>query len=172
MPITVDAKFFQTGYTWDEYITTIVKKNKEALQSRYEHDQSITLDPSKLAQLKEKTPYWMIIAEDWCYDSVGFLPMVVRLAEAAGVDLRIWPRDKNLELMDQYLTHNKRKIPITIFFDQDLKEIGRWIERPKGAHQLVKKLQADMHKAMRKEYNTGRFSLEVVNEISIVLRLD
>ncbi|MHA1713110.1 MAG: thioredoxin family protein [Candidatus Ranarchaeia archaeon] len=166
----INEAFFRTGYTWEEYISNVVKRNKEALLSAYNRDHVSIEDQQEILKFKDAAPYWMVIAEDWCYDSVGFLPIIVRMAKKTGAELRIWPRDKNPELMDQYLTHGKRKIPLVVFFDKKFKEIGRWIERPRGAHQLVKDLQADMHKKMRKEYDTGRFASEVVNEIKKIIQ--
>ena len=171
MTVKINLEFFNQGYTWMDYISTIVKRNKSKFEAAYEGDKDIIAKVQFLEKIKDKAPHWLAIAEDWCYDSVGFLPVVARLAAEAKVDLRIFPRDKNPELMDQYLTHNKKKIPIVIFFDKDFEEVGRWIERPRGAHQLVKGLQAKIHRKMASEYDSRRYSEETTLEIEKQLKL-
>ena len=37
------------------------------------------------------------------------LPVLARLAEAASLELRIFPRDQNLDIMDEFLKNEDRK---------------------------------------------------------------
>src|SRR4030095_10065175 len=47
------------------------------------------------------------------------------------IEMRIFLRDKNKELMDQYLNQGMyRSIPVFAFFDENMKEVARFIERP------------------------------------------
>lgn len=76
----------------------------------------------------------LVIAEPWCGDVVNNLPILIRLAaEAAGkLNVRIFLRDANLDVTDQFLNQGKyRSIPTIVFLDESLREIGRWHERPK-----------------------------------------
>ncbi|MDI3340576.1 MAG: thioredoxin family protein [Sphaerobacter sp.] len=72
------------------------------------------------------------IAEDWCTDVIHFLPVVVSLAQQVpSIELRIFLRDQNLDLMDQYLNQGKyRSIPVFVIYDAEWNELGHIIERP------------------------------------------
>jgi hypothetical protein len=73
----------------------------------------------------------MVITEDWCGTSIMYVPFVAKLVEGrADVDLRVFLRDENPDLMDQYLKQGKyRSIPVIAFFDDDMRELARFIEQ-------------------------------------------
>ena len=73
----------------------------------------------------------LAITEDWCGTSVGVLPYVFKLVEASpGVELRVFLRDANPELMDRYLKDGRhRSIPVVVLFDDAFTELARFIER-------------------------------------------
>jgi hypothetical protein len=73
----------------------------------------------------------LVLAEDWCNDTVSTVPVLARLAEAVpGIELRILRRDEHPEVMDQYLTDGARSIPVVILLNERCEEIGRWGPRP------------------------------------------
>lgn len=123
---------FATGYTWSQYVE-MIKANKERFLQYYKDFQ---VKPENTEFFKKynakKGPVRMVaIAEDWCPDVVRGLPVGARVAEAAGMELRIFPRDDNMDLMNQYLwRHEYLSIPVFVFFDKDWKELGHWVERP------------------------------------------
>nr|WP_319776167.1 thioredoxin family protein [uncultured Sphaerochaeta sp.] len=86
---------------------------------------------------------WMVLTEDWCGDSAQNLPYIVKIAEQNPlVNLRILPRDENLDIMDQYLTNGtSRSIPKLVAFDETGNEIFQWGPRPKAAQDLVNELK-------------------------------
>ena len=81
----------------------------------------------------------LVLAEDGCGDVIANLPVLGRLAQESGkLNLRIFLRDQNLDLMDQYLNDGQhRSIPVFVLFDADFREIGHWIERPAKMTELV-----------------------------------
>jgi selT/selW/selH-like putative selenoprotein len=81
----------------------------------------------------------LVLAEDWCGDVIANVPVLGRLAQESGkLNLRIFLRDQNLDIMDQYLNAGQfRSIPVFVFFDAEFNEIGHWIERPARMTQLV-----------------------------------
>ena len=47
-----------------------------------------------------------------------------------GVEMRIFLRDENPDLMDQFLKNGLyRSIPVIVFLDEHMNEIARFIER-------------------------------------------
>jgi hypothetical protein len=73
----------------------------------------------------------LVITEDWCGTALASLPALARLVEGRpGVEVRVFLRDANPDLMDQYLKDGKyRSIPVIVVFDADMKERARFIER-------------------------------------------
>ena len=91
----------------------------------------------------------LVIAEDWSSDCRRDLPYLARLAEAGGLELRIFPRDADQMLMkglpepgstpnaDLVRTYANEKngerfatVPVAAFFDRDFRELYRYIEYP------------------------------------------
>ena len=69
-----------------------------------------------------------------------------RLAQESGkLNLRVFLRDQNPDLRDQYLNQGiYRSIPEFIFFDEHFHELGYWIERPAKIGELQGKLVDDL----------------------------
>ena len=68
----------------------------------------------------------------WCGDCVRSVPIVARLAEAAGpsVDLRFVDRDAIPELRDELRVLGAMRVPMVVFLTEDFHEIGRYGDRP------------------------------------------
>lgn len=90
-----------------------------------------------LTEIKEEQN-WLVITENWCGDSAQILPGIYLMSEAAPkVKLSIIERDKNLDIMDQYLTNGSRSIPKLISIDNSGKELFNWGARPQEAQNQV-----------------------------------
>lgn len=79
----------------------------------------------------------MIITEDWCGDALTYVPVFGRLAECSDCwTVRVFLRDQNLDLADQYLKEGRyRSVPVFVFFDQDMTELGCFVERPRSVNE-------------------------------------
>ena len=85
----------------------------------------------------------MVIGEDWCGDVVRELPALARVAEAAGLDLRIFPRDENHDIMNEFLKEGKyMSIPVAVFYDRGHEYICHWIERSAVANREQGEIEA------------------------------
>lgn len=78
----------------------------------------------------------LAIAEAWCGDVYRELPTIARIAEAAGMTLRIFLRDQNPDIMDEFLSGERksRAIPVFVFYTDDLHYITHFTERSESAH--------------------------------------
>ena len=78
----------------------------------------------------------LALAEAWCGDVYRELPTAERIAEAAGMELRVFLRDQNLDIMDEFLSNNgkSRAIPVFVFYTKDVEYITHWTERSVSAH--------------------------------------
>ena len=88
------------------------------------------------------TQKWVLITEPWCGDAAHSVPIIGKLAELNPViSLEIYLRDRNPELMDQYLTEGSRSIPLLVIRNEAGNDLEKWGPRPKGAQALVKALK-------------------------------
>lgn len=80
----------------------------------------------------------LVITEDWCGDALYSFPALARLAEGdPGVEVRVFLRDQNPDVMDQYLKRGLyRTIPVFVFFDAQMNEVARFMERQDVVNEL------------------------------------
>lgn len=88
---------------------------------------------------------WLVLSESWCGDAAQCLPALQKIAEVSdNISLKILLRDKNLDIMDGYLTGTSRSIPKLICLNAEtLHEYGNWGPRPKAAQDAVLKMKAE-----------------------------
>lgn len=128
--MAVTRERFEQGMTYEAYKAQMTR-NRERLE---ENERTLALAEDEIAFFAELPQRLnvLVLAEDWCGDVINNLPVLGRLAEASGkLNLRIFLRDQNLDLMDQYLKDGQhRSIPVFVFFDEELRQLGVFIERP------------------------------------------
>jgi hypothetical protein len=118
-------QWYEKGMSPDVYIESM-EKHKENLLHIYD-EYTLPQDDAFFRKLREDDLRVIVLTEDWCGDAMLNIPILLRLAEAGNMDVRMLLRDDNLELMDQYLTNGKsRSIPIFIFIDKDGNEAAKW----------------------------------------------
>jgi hypothetical protein len=125
----VNRERFEAAATFPEYLD-LVEKNRELWHAV--HDR-VRIPEEVLDEARRMPGGWHLLAlsEDWCGDAVNTLPVIARLAEEAGWDMRVMGRDENPDLMDAHLTNGRsRSIPVVIVYDQAFNEIGWWGPRP------------------------------------------
>lgn len=114
-------------------------ERSEAVHARHEPSRPLR---EAVGQIREPQ-LWMVLTEHWCGDSAYNLPVLVHAAELSEqVDLRILPRDENLDIMDQYLTGESRSIPKLVAFGEQGGERFQWGPRPAPAMRLFRDLRA------------------------------
>ncbi len=146
----VTPERYSQGMTYDQYMDT-VKVNKARIEEYYAN---VSLDSEQTARLQELASHdngparMMVIGEDWCGDVVRELPVLARVAEAAGLELRIFPRDENHDIMNEFLKEGLyMSIPVAVFYDQGHEYICHWIERSEVANRE----QGEIESAIRSE---------------------
>lgn len=133
MPISRER--FEQGLTADAYIEQMTR-NKEQFESNIDAVTELINDDDRTVY-RARPISIAAIAEDWCTDVIQFLPPVIALArQIPDLVLRIFLRDQNLDIMDQYLKEGKyRSIPTFVFYDAQWNELGHFIERPAAVTQ-------------------------------------
>jgi len=128
---------FTGGMTWAQYQEHI-KRNREKFE--YNYAETVLTDDDaeafrSLAARPDGPAKVLALGEDWCPDVFRGLPVMVRIAEAAGMELRIFPRDDNLDIMNEFLNRGEsQSIPTFVFYTRDHRYIAHWIERPARAN--------------------------------------
>ena len=132
----VTPERYSQGFDYPSYMDQI-KVNKARFEGFYD---GFKVSPEDTAFFKELVSRpngpakMMVIGEDWCGDVIRGLPVLAKIAEAAGIPISIFPRDTHTDIMDEYLKEGKyMSIPVAVFYTADHKYICHWIERPEIA---------------------------------------
>ena len=142
--MAITRERFEQGLTYDQYKDTM-KTNRERLEAN-ERRLHLT-DPDLNVFKRLPRPLNVLaLAEDWCGDVIANLPILGRIAAESGtLNVRVFARDENPDIMDQYLNKGQFKsIPVFVFFDDDFNEIGRFVERPDSVTRLRAQKRQEM----------------------------
>jgi hypothetical protein len=128
-------------------------------------------DRAALARLGRKLNV-MVITEDWCGDALYNFPVLARLVEGnPDIEMRVFLRDKNPDLMNLYLNQGMyRSIPVFVFFDEHMNEVDRLIERPASLTEQLEKAMLEVRRRMRAE-NLEPWRQAVVTEVRKLLKV-
>ena len=129
----VTAQRFAAGLTYQEY-TERIQRNRPKFDYNYGETRLADDDARALRELAsrpEGPARVLALAEDWCPDVFRGLPVMARIAEAAGMELRIFSRDQNLDIMNEFLNQGKHQsIPVFVFYTRNQRYLAHWTERP------------------------------------------
>ncbi|WP_186576431.1 thioredoxin family protein [Aquibacillus kalidii] len=136
-------QWFKKGMDPDEYIESM-EQHKENLLHVYDNF-LLPQDEAFFNKLRDKKLRGIVITEDWCGDAMMNVPILFRIAQETNMDIKLLPRDQNLELMDQYLTNGTaRSIPIFIFINNDGEEVAKWGPRAKEIQDFIDNSRAGL----------------------------
>jgi thiol-disulfide isomerase/thioredoxin len=126
MPISRER--FDAGLSVEQFIDEM-EVNKEKFVENIEAN---SFSDADLEFFRSHPVSIAAIGEDWCTDVIQFLPVVAKLAQdVPGVTLKVFKRDDNHDLIDQYLKDGEfRSIPVFVLYDENWNELGHFIERP------------------------------------------
>jgi hypothetical protein len=128
----VTKERFEQGLTLEQYLDHMSVNRERFVEALDE----VTIGPDEAAVLERLrgTRRVLVISEDWCGTCMAHVPFVAKLvAGHPNIEMRLFPRDANLDLMDQYLKKGRyRSIPVFAFFDEHMNELARFLEtRPR-----------------------------------------
>jgi hypothetical protein len=143
----VTSERFTTGLTYNAFLAQI-KVNKDHFLNLYEHF-NLTEDDAaffrKVTTRPDGPKKMMVLGEDWCPDVYRGLPMMARIAESCELDMRVFPRDSNIDIMNEFLKDGKHQsIPVAVFYTGDHRYICHWIERPALANIDRSRIEAEV----------------------------
>ena len=169
----VTAQRFAQGMTFEQYLAFIatpenLKREASALAARRREDRAPLLRQwyadARLSDAQVGAIKWLaaqpngpskvlVISEEWSSDCRRDVPVFQRIAEAGGMELRIFARDgqrfsgapepdpnesPNADLMRQFLNRKDGKtfqsIPVAAFYTRDLEHLYTYVEFPAIYH--------------------------------------
>ncbi len=134
----VTAARFAQGFSYPDFLAHITI-NRDKFEEAY-RTAPLTEDDLAFFRKAAAHPHGpakiLAIAEAWCGDVYRELPTVARIAEATGMGLRVFLRDENPDVMDEFLSNEgkSRAIPVFVFYTADLQYIADFRERSASAH--------------------------------------
>ncbi len=166
----VTKERFAQGMTLQQYLDQMGTNKERFVQFLNE----ITIRPedkAALAKLGTKLKV-LVITEDWCGDALYNVPVLAKMVEGnPNIEMRLFLRDKNPDLMDQYLNQGMfRSIPVFAFFDEHMTEVARFIERPPAQTEEIEKKMLEVRRALRAERSL-EWRQGVVKEIRGLLKI-
>lgn len=187
------------GITYEDYVAQSKEFAKTGKTSGPDQAENLIhftkLNASRMRRIYKTTPLkeelidflaasnrqyvWRVFTETWCGDAAQSLPVLEKVAEAAeNVELKVYFRDADPELFENYLTNGTKSIPKLVAFDRESgEELGTWGPRPAALQAMVmanktapSKPYAEFAEDMQRWYNEDKGNL-IQTEILHALRL-
>lgn len=150
----VTPERFATGLTYQEYLASL-EKGKSRFDENYRGTTLASEDVEAFRHLVAKPQgpaRVLVLTEYWCPDCYRETPVMAKVAEAAGMELRVFPRDENLDIMNEFLKRGEfQSIPVFAFYTGDHRYLGHWIERSKLAEEQQEELRRIFEGRSREE---------------------
>jgi hypothetical protein len=103
-------------------------------------------------QNKNFTGKIIIISEPWCGDASATVPALSLFFDACGTESKIFLKDSDTSLIDQFLTDGTQSIPKVIVLNEDFSVKATWGPRPIFGMQLLKKFKENPETYPREEF--------------------
>ena len=130
-------------------------------------DKTLTL-PQKVIDIATQfkgNQTWLVLTESWCGDAAHAMPVLKKITDLTKhITFKVLYRDKNLDLMNAFLTNGTMSIPKLIVFDNNTQKIvGDWGPSPSYVFKKTQefktkygKLTPDFKKEMQQWYNKDK----------------
>lgn len=165
----VNAERFAKGMTFEQYVRfaatpeNLAREGSRGSRKDFSGYLRATYDAVRLSPAHEAAWKWLeaqpggpskalAISEEWSSDCRRDIPLLARLADTVGLDLRIFTRDgkinargprpeadsPNADLMAQFLNERNgqtfQSIPVIVFYTKDFAPLYRYTEFPAVYH--------------------------------------
>lgn len=135
-PSVVTPERFAAGKTYAEYRASFTQYG-DLYDENYEATQLSERDARDFKALVARPDgpaKVLIITENWCPDCYREVPVMARIAEASGMELRVVERDQHKDIMAEFKKNGEfDSIPVFVFYTKDHRYITHFIERSKYA---------------------------------------
>jgi hypothetical protein len=129
----VTLERFAQGLTYDQWMAAI-DRNQERFRENYDATELSEEDVRAFRELvagPDGPARCLALGEAWCPDVFRGLPVMARIAESCDMELRVFFRDQNKDIMVEFLNRGEfESIPTFVFYTRDHRYLCHWIERP------------------------------------------
>lgn len=142
----VTPERFATGLPdFGAWMDAIEQRQKE-FQQHYDDFTPNEEDVAALAALVERHGVKALsLGEDWCPDVWRGVPVIAKVAERTGMELRLFKRDENKDIMAEFLNQGEfESIPTIVFYDREHRYLGHWIERAALANEEIAEIRSEV----------------------------
>ncbi|WP_427340385.1 thioredoxin family protein [Caloranaerobacter sp. DY30410] len=160
---------YDKGVSFDEFVNkdkdTYREKALEILDKMKLNDDLI----NKVKSIDKKIKV-LVCAEIWCPDCMINVPVLAKMKQLNdNIDISIVEKNGNEDFFIKYSEEDRVKIPTFVFFDENFKELGSFVEHPKKIKDIISKgNQPNIIVAMRK-YRKGEYAEETLKDILEIL---
>ena len=166
----VTPERFQQGLSYQDFLAE-AKVNLDQFARYYESAQdAISSDDieffKRAVQKEGGAARVLVLGADWCPDVFRGLPVMARVAEGSGMELQVFPRDDNLDIMNEFLNKGEfQSIPVMVFYNANQEYLCHWIERPVVANQEMTEIRERITQEMagQDEQDIRRARAEATN---------
>lgn len=140
-------RLFESGQTWNQFLAGVSAQRELWMKTEL----AVTV-PADFVERGRKTSrglQLLVVAEDWCPDSAYSIPYIARLAQSAGIPLRIVGREAGEPLMRAHPTRDGRTVTPTVVMLRDGRDVGAWVERPAELQQMFLSMSTNAENARR-----------------------
>src|SRR3982074_686998 len=103
---TIDRARFETGLTYEQFKEQMTR-NRDRVEANEARVRIAPRDRDAFRSLNRPI-HVLVLAEDWCGDVIANLPVLGVLARESGtLELRVFLKDQNKDLMQRYLNQGK-----------------------------------------------------------------
>ena len=150
----VTPERFAQGLTYEQWMAAI-DRNQERFQENYKATELSEEEVRAFRELvagPDGPAKCLALGEAWCPDVFRGLPVMARIAEACGMELRVFFRDQNKDIMAEFLKQGEyESIPTFVFYTRDHRYLCHWVERPALADEEMHLLRQIFENRPREE---------------------
>lgn len=160
-------KYWNQAITFSEYMNVAKQRVENPVDNDNYNDyyelglqrmertlKTFKVNPEMLENLKSKNfdGKVLIISEPWCGDASATVPAVSEFFATAGIEVKIFLRDFDPSLIDQFLTNGTQSIPKIVLLNSDFTVKNVWGPRPKYGTELLRKFKENEETYPREEF--------------------
>lgn len=138
---------FENGKSWQQFLAGVSAQRELWLKT--EAAAAVAPDLIDRAKKAGEGLQMLVVAEDWCPDSVYTVPYAARLAGSAGIPFRVFDRKTGAALVDAHRTRDGRTATPTIVLLRDGRDVGAWVERPAELQEMFFSMSTNPESARR-----------------------
>jgi len=161
----VTPERYEQGVSYEQWMKEI-DRNQDKFVENYEGFEPDEKDVAAIKAIVDKgVTKCLVIGEPWCPDVYRGMPPMQKIAERTGLELKIFFRDKNIDIMNEFLKRGEfQSIPVFVFYTKDHEYVGHWIERAapvKGEMPALQAIQAKLREPDISEEDKAKATAEL-----------